>query len=263
MTTPLNDIAFLANSENRVAVLDSLATGPRTRQNLLEELDISRVTLARILRDLEARHWVERAEEAYAATPLGEWICDEIEGILDVLETEDRLREVIPWFPTDAVDFEIRWLRDAEIVCPTEGDPTAPLRRAAVQLRSGTSVRILTMQVVASFFDLVGEPLVRSEMTLEAVATPRVYETITNDSQMAAAFHELIATEGVTFFITDDIPFVLHIVDDSVLIGLTDDDGTPRVAIESTDETIYAWAVDLFETYIRHAEPVTREAITA
>ncbi|WP_137286315.1 helix-turn-helix transcriptional regulator [Halorussus salinisoli] len=263
MTTPLDDIAFLANSENRVTVLDALATTPRTRQDLLEELDVSRVTLARILRDCKARHWVEQKDEAYTVTPLGEWIYDEITDVLDVLETEHQLREVLPWFPIDDVDFEIEWLRDAEVVRPTESDPTTPIRRAAVQLRGGTSVRVLTMQVVASFFDIVGEPLVQGEMAFEAVATPRVYETITNDSRMAVAFRELANAEDVTFFVTDDVPFVLHVVDDSVLIGLVDDDGTPRAAIESADETIHAWAIDLFETYVRRAEPVTREAITA
>jgi len=263
MTTPLDKIAFFANSKNRVAVLTALTNTPRTRQDLLDELDASRVTLERVLRDLEARHWVERTDETYTATPLGRWVCDEITDILDVLETEHQIREVLPWFPTDTVDFDIPWLHNAEIVCATKSNPMAPIRRAADKLRGGTHVRILTMQGITSFFDIVGEPLVQGEMELKAVATPGVYETIANDPQMAAAFQEVADTPDATFFVTKEIPLVVHIVDESVLIGLTDDQATPRAAIESTDETIYSWAVDFFNATAESAEPVALEVATA
>lgn len=261
MTTSLDDIAFLANSENRIAVLTELATTSRTRQDLLNELDVSRVTLTRILNDFESRYWVKQTDGTYAVTPLGEWVCDEITAVLDVLETERQLQKVIQWFPIDAVDFNIEWLHNAEIIRPTESDPTAPLRRAAAQLRDGRDVRVLTMQVTASFFDLVGDPLVHGEMTLEAVATPSVYETIANDPQLADTFQEVADTPDADFLVTDDVPLVVHIVDNSVLIGLTDDETMPRAAIESCDETIHSWAIKCFETYAESAKPVAQEVV--
>lgn len=53
MSSTLDDIAFLANSEYRVAVLQSLLDGPYSRHVIAEKTDIHRVTLGRILDELE------------------------------------------------------------------------------------------------------------------------------------------------------------------------------------------------------------------
>ena len=61
MDTALDDIAFLANSDNRVAVFERLVDGSRHRDELTDQVDASRVTIARILRELEAREWITRS----------------------------------------------------------------------------------------------------------------------------------------------------------------------------------------------------------
>jgi len=56
MDTALDDIGFLANSENRVAVFETLVEAPRSRHEIGGLVDASRVTIARILRELDERH---------------------------------------------------------------------------------------------------------------------------------------------------------------------------------------------------------------
>jgi predicted transcriptional regulator len=262
MTSALDEIAFLANSENRVAVLQALATAPRARHELLEELDSSRVTLSRVLRDFESRNWVERETHTYHLTPLGEWIATEFTNLLEMMEAQQRLREVVSWLPTEYLTFDVQCFENAEIIYATESDPMAPIRRAENQLRSGTRLRILSTQVVASFFEILRDTVVSGPTTFEGVATPSVYETITHDSYMAHAFEEVCDADDATFYVSEDVPLILHIVDEEVLLGLTDDAQTPRAGIITTDGSVYDWAVETFETQRERADPVTRETAT-
>ena len=55
MTTPLDDIDWVTRSENRVQALELLAEQSRSRSELLEEIDASRVTFNRQLEALEER----------------------------------------------------------------------------------------------------------------------------------------------------------------------------------------------------------------
>lgn len=256
MAVALDEIAFLANSANRVAALQALTEAPRTRYELEDALGISRATVGRILHDFEANAWIQRTGQTYESTPIGAWVCTAFTRLLRVMETECRLRGVLPWFPIDAVGFDIEWLRGAEIVRPTQSNPMAPIDRAVELLRTGTHVRILTTQVVAAFFDLLRKGVVYGDTTQEGVATPEVYETIMNDPELAAAFQDMCQVETTAFFIAADVPLILHIVDEKVLIGLIDDEGTPRAAIISDNDTVYAWAVKTFETYRAKSEPV-------
>lgn len=261
MTVALGEIAFLANSANRIAVLQLLTRAPSTRYELENALDISRATIGRILHDFEANAWIRRTGQTYESTPLGAWVCTEFTSLLRVMETERRLREVLPWFPIDTGDFDIRWLRDAEIVRPTQSNPTAPVERAMELLRAGTHVRVLTTQVVAAYFDLLRKDVVYGDTTQEGVATPDVYDTIMNNPEMAGAFRDMCDVETAAFFVTKDVPLILHIVDYTVLVGLTDDEGTPRAAIVSNEDTVYGWAVETFDRCCADAEPVDFEAL--
>lgn len=256
MATALDEIAFLANSPNRVAVLQALTEAPHTRYELEDTIGISRATIGRILHDFEANAWIRRTGQTYEGTPLGAWVCEEFTRLLGVMEIEQRLHEVLPWFPTDKVGFDIRWLRDAEIVRPTQINPTAPVERSMELLRAGTHVQILTTQVVAAYFDLLRKDVVYGDTTLVGVATPHVYDTIMNDPEMAAAFQDMCEAGNADFFAVDDVPFILHVVDDTVLIGLVDGAGAPQAAIVSADETVYKWAVETCEICRAGAKPV-------
>lgn len=54
----IKDITFLARSEHRIAVLDALQEAPRARHELRELTGASRVTVNRVLDDLEDRGWI-------------------------------------------------------------------------------------------------------------------------------------------------------------------------------------------------------------
>jgi predicted transcriptional regulator len=257
MRSSLEDVEFLVRSEHRVVVLDALADGPQTRSELRALTGASSSTISRMLREFEARHWIRTEGNRFEATPVGSFVVEGLMRLLGRMETEQTLREVVRWFPTDDVEFDVvRCLRDAEIVFPTQSDPMAPVRRAGQQLRAGTRLRFLTTQVTVQYFDVVRELVFEEGMHVEGVVTPGVYDTLVNDPAMAAVYSDLRDADDVMVLVAEDVPLILQIVDDRVGVGLVDEAATPRGLICSDADRVHRWAVDTFETCRGEAEPV-------
>lgn len=77
MYPSLEDVEFLARSESRVAVLVALGDGSRTHDELGNVVNASRVTLDRILNNLEDRGWIVRSDGRYESTPRGAFVASE------------------------------------------------------------------------------------------------------------------------------------------------------------------------------------------
>lgn len=263
MDTALDDVAFLANSENRVAVFAKLGEKPRSRDEIRGQVDASRVTTARILRELEERNWIERSGQAYEVTPLGEWICDEFTGLLDELEATRRLREALRWFPADLLSFDVRCLRDAEVLLLDGSDTTALIRRIVEFHRSGEWVRGLARAAAPVFIENQWELTVHGDTRLDLVLTPEAIDVIRNHPISAQQFREMLAEENASYAVYEEIPISVGIVDDTVGINLTDEQGVLKGGLVTDDESVHAWAVDLFETCREEARPVDPDTITA
>jgi predicted transcriptional regulator len=262
MDAALDDIAFLANSENRVAVFEILVEAPRSRNKINEQVDASRVTIARILDELEAREWITRSGQEYRVTPLGTWVYDEFIGLVDEIEAEQRLRGPLQHFPSDLLTFDVRCLRDAEIVCPGGSDATAVVRRIVEFHRSGDRIRGVTRTVAPVFVENQRELTVRGDTSLELVITPDTLDIIREHRPTARRFRDMVESENTRWFVYEDVPISVGIVNGTVGINLTDEDGVLKGGLLTDDETVRAWAVDLFEGCREQARPVDPDAIT-
>lgn len=258
MSSSLEDVEFLARSEHRVAVLDALADGPHSRAELRAMTGASSSTISRLLREFEVRYWIRREGHWFEATPLGAFVAEGLMALLDRMETERTLRDVVRWFPTGDVEFDVvRGLSDAEVVLSTESDPMAPIRRASEQVRAGIRLRFLTTQVTVSYLNSVREAVDHDDLTVEGVVTPGVYDTLVNDPAVADVYRDLRDSDDAAFFVVEDVPLILQIIDDDVGIGLVDETKTPQGFVCSDDDRVHGWAVDTFESCRDEAEPVS------
>ncbi len=263
MDTALDDIAFLANSENRVAVFELLVEARRTRGEVREQVDASRVTIARILEELEARDWITRSGREYTVTPLGEWVYEEFTRLVDEMEAERRLRTPVQWLPADVVSFDPRRLRDAEIILPDESDATVLIRRIVEFHRSGEHLRGVARAAAPVFVENQWELTVDGDTRVELVVTPGALDVIRDHPPTARKFCEMLEGENAHYSVYEDIPISVGIVDGAVGINLTDEHGVLKGGLVTDDETVHAWAVDLFETCRDAARPVDPDAIPA
>lgn len=262
MNTALDDIAFLANSENRVAVVEALVQAPRSRDEMRDQVDASRVTVARILRELESRKWITRSGREYAVTPLGEWVYEEFSHLVGEIEAEQRLRDALQWVPTDQLPFDVRCLRDAEIVLLDGCDATAMVRRIVDFQRAGGRVRGFARCVAPVVIETHWELTVRGDTRVELVFTPAALDVVRTHPTAAQQFREMLEAENAQYFVSEAVPMSVGIVDGAVAITLTDEQGVLKGGVVTDDETVHAWAVDRFEACRDEAKPVAPDAIT-
>jgi len=261
METALDDVAFLANSENRVAVLELIVEESRDPDELRDQVDASRVTVARTLRALEAREWITRSEHKYTVTPLGEWVCEEFIRLIGEIEAENRLREAVQWLPPDLLTFDIRCLRDAELILVDETDVTVLVRRIVEFHRSGDHIRGIARESAPAFIENQWELTVQGDTHVELVITPDIVETIRDHQPTARRFREMLNHANANYFVHEDIPISVGIVNGAVGINLTDERGTLKGGLKTENETVRAWAIDLFETCRERARPIKPDVI--
>ncbi len=256
MNTVLDDIAFLANSENRVAVLQLLVEKPLSHDEIRDRIDASRVTTARILREFEEHYWIRRSGQKCTITPTGEWVCNEFTSLMDEMAAERRLREPLQWFPSDLATFDITHLRDAELIVLEESDATAIIRRILEFRRTSDRIRGVTRMVAPVFIETDWNSTVHGDTHLEQVITPDVLATIRNNPTAAQQVREMLDEPHVHVSISDDIPISVGIYDGTVGIDLTDEQGVVKGGVVTDNETILEWAVDLFDTCRSEAQPL-------
>jgi predicted transcriptional regulator len=261
MNNALDDIAFLANSENRVQIFELIVEAPRNRTEIDDQVDASRVTIARILNELDARDWITQSGQECAVTPLGAWVYDEFTGLVDEIEAGHRLRDAIQLIPTDLLTFDVRCLRDAEIIPLEESDPTAVTRRIVEFHRSGDRIRGVARVAAPVFIKNQWELTVHGDTRLALVITPGALDVIRDHSPTVRRFRDMLEEESASWFLYEEIPISVGIVNGRVGINLTDEEGVLKGGLVTDDESVHAWAVDLFEDCRDKARPVDPDEI--
>ncbi|WP_224269056.1 helix-turn-helix transcriptional regulator [Haloprofundus salinisoli] len=260
MESALEDIEFLALSANRVEVLDALAETPHTRRELQERIGASQPTLGRILRDFEERNWVEQTGREYAATPTGRLVAEGFSDLREIVETEQRLRDVANWLPTEVMTFDLRRLRDATITAPTQTRPNAPVQRVLGLLRDGAGVKIVSHAFNEQSMGVIRRRVADGTQTFEGVFSAGAIDAIADDSALRERLRELVDLPGAELrIVDDDVPVALTITDDVVHLFLRDDDGLLQAAVDTDDDTVSSWAHDVHDRYWNEARPLNAD----
>ena len=252
MDTPFEDIAFLANSPNRVGVLETLAEGPRDRHDLQAELDISQPTASRIRRGAE-----------YELTRVGELTITAFTGLREQLAAVHHLSGVASMLPEDGFDFDLARLRTADVVRIAEGDSGLARTHENAQLASADRVRILTAfaprESVKTTWRQVTEGNQRFELVLEA----GTIQAIRADPDKARWVRETLASDRAEVYrFQGSVDYPLLITDETVHLALPRNDEADGAWISSDDEAVLAWATARFERHRDHSERLTEDDVS-
>lgn len=262
MESALAEIEFLALSQNRVAVLSALAEGSHARSELADLTGASQPTLGRILSDLDERRWITRTEEGYEATATGRLVSEGLTDLLAILETEERLRPVMEWFPAEAVGFDLRRLREATITVPSRTRPNAPVQRALSMLRGAEDVRICSYAFNEASLEVIHDRVTDGAQTFEGVFSRMAIDALAGDDSLCARLRELADSPGATIRShPEEIPTAITIADDHVHLMVRDDDGVLQAAIDTDDPEVREWARSVHETHWSAATPLDPEEL--
>jgi predicted transcriptional regulator len=255
MTEPLDDIAFLSRSINRVTVLEELSSYPQTRAGLEASTDVSKVTIGRILDDFLDRGWIVKTGDTYWTTPIGEVIATDFSQLRSTVETAQKLRSIAPYL--SEIQFDVRCLDDATITVSDPSDPMAPFERPIDLLRGAERARFLSRMISPVVLEVVHEAVVKGALTVEAVLSESVLERIESDQEITTWTRDILDSPRAHAYLSEETtPFEAAMIDDVVAILVTDDDDIVRGFIETTDTTVQQWFDAEFEPHRESARPL-------
>lgn len=260
MESALSAIEFLARSPNRVAVLRLLADGRCTRNDLAVETGASQATLGRILRDFEERSWIRRVDDRYVATVTGELVAEGVLDLVAILEVETSLRDVVPYLPAGALDFDLRRLADATVTVPSATKPNAPVQRLLELLRDAGTVRVASHAFNEDSLRILERRVSAGESTFEGVFSPSAIDGVADDPDLRRRLDALLEAPDATVRVREgEIPLAVTVADDVVHLLLRDENGVLRASIDTDDAAVRTWARETFDRYWATASAVSSD----
>lgn len=258
MIEPLDEVAFLANSANRIDVLQMLADDAHSRRELVAVTDASRPTVGRVLGEFVERNWVERTGRQYDLTPLGRLVIRSFTDVLSDMETELKLRRAVQWIPTERVGFDLEVFADANVSTPEPGSSHQPINRFIELAEGADSARGFG---IATLAPKSAETLFRKACS--GVETEIIYpSTVLEDNLLSTpdATRDAIDNGTLLPMVHEDLPCGLYIFDNRVIIGgYNRDTGVLRVVLDIDDPDALEWAETLYSRYCREADPFNSE----
>lgn len=241
----------------RTRVLETLREeGAMDRRDFEQALAVSKPTVHRFTRFLGEQGLLVRENGLFRLTLAGEIVAEELVRLCDTVEWIDELQQVIRWLPVEAFDFDPRHLHDAEIVLPDCNDPFAPIHEMSARFDAAGRIRVLSSVYLSETFAALDRGVVETDTSVTCVYDSRVIDVIRADEQATRTLERLLASGAVVTVSSTEIPFVLSIADETVLICAVDDSGTPQALVVSEDSVVTAWAEAVCERYLRETEPV-------
>lgn len=277
----LENIAYLARSENRLQVLAALTTRipapgkeppSYDRRDLAGLTGTSRTTIGRILAEFEDRKWARRTIDGeYVATPQGQHLAVQFEQLMGSVGTIQELDEAMANFPasdlsisgTDAV-YGIQDFDEVTIHRPGAYDPETLGQVLGERTKATrTHYSLAFAAPVKPYVDaFVEKTETEGWETNELVYSDRLIDWYgPNTRPTRTQVRNILETTNIKLFRYEGyMPCQLFIFDDSVLI---DNSQATNVEVgtyvESRNSTVRAWAVDLLNRYKENSTEVIPE----
>lgn len=255
----LEDIAYLARSENRVRILEVLTTGAFPRRDLEAETGVSRTTLGRILGELEDRGWAERTTDGeYVATPRGEHVIAEFTPVVAAMATIRHLGSAVSQLPAEELSIGLEHFGDATVRRPAANDPLGLVRRLVTLLDGAATFRTLTfLAPPVPVGEAMYEGIQDGDLTATHVLAGGLVEHLQANPDGPPPWAAYLDAGARVYRYEGHIPCNTFIVDDTVILKTDHPAGTEYV--ESENDTVREWAEELIATYRDDAEQVTVE----
>lgn len=255
------DADLLETAIRRKPVLEALTSEPHHRQELQDELDLSKTTCHRIVRTFDEHGLLRRTDRGYALSTVGEHVAEEVAQFDESVRTAYRLEPLVDAFADAPVDFPVELFADATVTRPADGDPMQPVDRACELYFDSDSNTIRSLDrslfIPSVFIEEVFEAGIEDELVGEfifpaSVARERIGETEEFHREMP----DLPA--AVQYRIHEDVPVGMSLYDDYVDLRAYDDEtGSPVLLVDTGDPEAVAWAEEVYEYYRERSEPAS------
>lgn len=259
----LEDIAFLSRSASRVRILDVLATEAGTRGEIQERTGIARTTVDRVVNEFEERGWARRtADGGYTATPAGGRVATEFGTFVNSMEAIDTLGELVGWLPLDEVPIDLHHFRDVTVRQPDPANPLSTASRLTGFVRDASEFHcIVGLAPPVEFEKAMRDGAVDGDLRTEHVITDGEFQYLLERPERLPRWREYLAAGANVYRYDGAVPCNLFVFDGTVVVGNSQSEvGEPLVLIESENETVRSWALEVVDAYRGEAERLEPEA---
>jgi len=240
---------------DRYTVFRSLDENPSTKLELLPQVEFSRSTLDRVMRDLETAGLVVYTGGRWHLTVYGRCAFalhqryrDQLEGLREAASLVDM--------PSEDTPFDCSLLIDADVhfsAGTIQGDVMQVLLDAA---RDATRFRLFTPRVLAPYVESFYEnALVGDDSSVELVVPVSLFGELR--THFPHLIHEAVTDSPISFY-TAEVPdsFGLWIADhDHVGVLVFGEDGVRGILVNDSDAAL-RWAEEQYEQLKQNADPV-------
>lgn len=255
-------IAYLARSQNRIEILETLATGAHTPRNVEEQTGTSRSTLERITTELDEREWAKRNNHGeYVLTETGERIAEETSRYVGAMEAIETLGEAASWLPSDELTIDLRHFRDATVRRPRPNAAAAPSTYATQLMREATEFACLVnIPPSLGFQEAMINGVTDGRLTTKHVITAEELSVLRQNAERASRWQTYIEAGAELYCYDDRIPCNILVIDEIVLI--LDRHPEALEGIESTNTAVRSWAHEMVDKYQTAARQLDAGALT-
>lgn len=257
-------VAFLARSEHRVRVLELLAERARTRTELTDATGATRVTLSRVLGDLEDRGWIRRptGDGGYALTDLGELVFADFRRLLGTVSVGQRYPDIVERLSTDWFGFELRHLADADLVASESADLLSAARAVATAIGRAETVRAVVGTFTSLPMHTHAEALREGQAAdAEVVFDAEATAVGLDDPEVERRWRriERESDSPVYYSVDDRIPCNVDLVDGETVYLSVGGAAGGFSAVRTDHPAVVEWARECFERKRAAAVPLERK----
>lgn len=249
----LQEIEFIARSENRLRILEELRkAGTLSKDELRGTSEVARTTLVRNADALVERGWIENSNNRYSINPCGELLIEELSGLLETVREAKQLQPFFEWMPPAAFGLSVDVLLDADVTVSTSENPYAPVNRHVETIASAERARCLLPAVDPQGIRTVERRFADrdGDEDHELVVTENVAETLRTDPALDGTIENLLSTDSIAVRVSPrDVPYYAGVLDGVVQIGVSDGKGVPQALLETDAEEAREWATALYRDY--------------
>jgi len=237
--------------------LTVLAEDDHTKPELVEELGVSRSTVDRAVRELEAQALIERNGNTVRLTTRGGLLVDLHRRFVDITSNIDRLTDTLASIPADHRP-DVELFADATVVTAETTAPHRPVSVLEDELATIDRVCTVSMTVIPTLVERVSDRVLNDGLAVDMVVSDAVLERLvsTHSETLAATLDRDQVTLAQT---TTDLPYDLAILEEaetrSALL-LVHGDGGITALVKSDTPAAVAWAETVFTRERERADPV-------
>lgn len=233
----------------RATLLSRLTAGPTAKRDLVEQLDVSRSTVDRAVRELAEVRLIERTADGVALTLPGRLAYETYCECLDVAAGLVEAGPILDALPADT-EFDVAMLDGARVVGTQQHAPQRPVDEFTALASNADAVRCVLATFVPEHVTACCERAADSDLDAEVVFAEPVLSSLTPDTD--AALRRATAGSLSAYRLDDVAPFSLVVAeagDDARAGVLVADESGVRGFVSNDAPAAVSWAHREFERW--------------